>query len=361
MKIRKIALAVALTASAASAQAVTFTFGAINQELTGIDFGPSSFLAQGGNQAVANFAISQGACPNGSCDFSVLYHAKVSAFLFGDQNFGPDLTDPFEFTVTARFTERVVGITGGNDATLENYGEATFQTVNSGTFFQLFYDVTKDSNQLTGSGFNDGRLILSGTSVTENESGSFKTSQSIVEKLDGANGGQTYDSAADGTQNTLRGNGLQNTLTFGGFTIDSAFFSGAIEALSLSFENIGVGVPFGTVNPSHCFTEAAYSGAVGTTNGAAGNVNNIASCDTTYTNGLFSNNTAGAGSAAYLAQIGDVNGAGYNPELRNPDFVAQADTNANITGRVPEPGSLALMAVALGALSFAARRNGKKA
>jgi hypothetical protein len=55
-----------------------------------------------------------------------------------------------------------------------------------------------------------------------------------------------------------------------------------------------------------------------------------------------------------LPIIGLVNGL-FGSMMSGPDFIAQTDFNSPLRG-VPEPGTLALFGVALGAIGFGLRR-----
>lgn len=310
---------------------------------TALDWTQTSFLAKGGNQAIANFLQNQATNSNTlSTTFDVYTHAKLIGYTPAGGSQSVSLPGAGgEITIVAKFTETVVN---ANAAA----GFAQFATTGSG-WVEMYYSSAANSNNLTGFGFNDGTLIMRGTGVTGDVSafatGAFFNTGFTNADLDSFAPTNSYPG-----QKTVNGFGSQSSIKFGstGFALDSNFFKTQIVDFSILFNNISIGLPYNTVDPSHCFntTAGAASNAAITAGTATGNASE---CDNTIVNGKFA---AQGASGGYVPVIGDVNGAFGQAK----DFVAQTDFNSAVTGTAPEPGSIALMGLALGALGLASRR-----
>lgn len=336
--------------SAAMAGPLTFDLngGAAGGQIvaTSLDWAPTSFLALNGKAAITAFLFGG---TGSAIEFDVLTHAKLSAY--NDANGDTQSLPAFggEITVVSRFTERV---TAANAAT----ASASFQTTGAG-WVEVYYSAS-NSNSLRGSNFNDGTLILRADGVSlANGSFTVDTNKPIT-LLDGSGNGNQYGPSSSPSnggasdQRTVQGGGSQDAISFGsgvgGIQLDANFFKTALADFSLFFQNISIGLPYLSVDPSDCFnpTKRLALGAGFTTQCNA--VNHI---DGTYAaNGVHGND------GGYLPVVGDVNGLFGGP---GDDFVAQTDFNSAVTGTVPEPGMLALLGLAfagLGATTMRRRR-----
>ena len=312
---------------------------------TSIDWGPTSFLAMNGKGAIKAFL---GGFTGKAIEFDVLTHAKLSAY--NDANGDLQTLPAFggEITLVSRFTERV---TAADAAT----ASASFQTTGAG-WLEIYYSAASNSNQLRGSNFNDGTLILRADGVSvANGSFTVDTTKPIA-LLDGSGNGNQYGPsslpspgvAAD--QRTVQGGGSQDPISFGegvGNTVlDANFFKTALADFSLLFQNISISLPFGSVDPSDCFnpTKRLALGPGFTTQCNA----------TNHIDGTYADNFAAHGNdGGYVPVVGGTNGLFSGP---GDDFVAQSDFNAAVTGTVPEPGMLALLGLAFAGLGVTTMR-----
>lgn len=301
-------------------------------EVTALDWSPTSFLAQGANNAVVNFATQNG----GSTEFQIYTHAKLTGYTLANGGSSGTLPAGFgEITLVAGYTERVTSV--GADT-------ATFRTTGAG-WLEIYYSAPNGTNatDLTGNGFNDGRLIGKLTGVTFNALGQFT--------IDSGAGASLLDGFSNqyGTQQTVTGVGSQAALRAGttGIDLDPTFFLTTLTGFTINFANISLGLPYTSVSPSDCFNTTQNGAAVGSTG-------HVSTCDNVHVPGTYA---ANGGSGGYTPVVGAVNGGtDGNGRPLGPDFIAQTDFNSAVNGDVPEPGTLALVGLALGTAGFAASR-----
>lgn len=239
---------------------------------------------------------------------------------------GPSYLFGREFTFQASFYEFATGI-----------GTATssFRLAPGESWFRMYADTTPDANDITGLGYGDGTLILEGT-LTQ-LSGVFTDKTRLcagAPPLPAACGGSSNDPTlldAFGGDNqngvlTHRGEG-SNNLTVKITDLDDDYFLGDIATLLLSLvyrDTSNLTTPFITANPSNTVVGVTpYYSIVGS------DLINGADC-----------------------KAGGSN-EGKTSTLARCDFHFQTDASGAF---IPEPGSLALIGLALGAAGFATRR-----
>lgn len=318
--------------------------------VTAFDWAATSFLAKGGNQAIKNFEINKATGSTSSTEFDVLTHAKLGSY-FNALGESASLPTGFgEITMVGRFTETVTSTTADT---------AHFSATGAG-WIEMYYSAENSAN-LTGSNFNDGRLIMRAEGVFLPSTGSFQVTSPAPVVLDQTINGDDYNG-----QTTVKGKGDQDTITFGknGFAVDPTFFlDGGISSFNILFQNISIALPYLSVNPSDCFNpdqqkSAAQIGGTGTaaegTGSSVGTIGLVSQCDTAHVNGLYSAQTASVG-GGYIPVVGPTNGLFTDP-LVGPDFIAQTDFNSPVVFATPEPGMVALLGLALGAMGIASRR-----
>lgn len=286
--------------------------------LAGFDPGPGNALAQNSVTAINNFVTGRG-----PTTFQLYYQAQMSALVksaaIGGGSFNPNVGGSvmgtpgtpgatFELTVIASVTEQVTAV---NLATNQaNFSVSQAQSPNS--FLQMWHGTGANfnSDNLAGTGFKDGTMILSGVPVFTNAGiGNFQNNGTTA--LYDQFGPDNYA----GKQSVV-GNGA-STVDFNVTGVNNGWFTGgAPSVIGLEFSTSNV-APFRVVDPSMLFQGLAGPG------GGAGDIN---------------------------PNIGAING------ISGPDFQFSAD--AFVTA-VPEPASVVL--VGLGVVGMAGYRWRKRA
>lgn len=282
-------------------------------DFVGFDWFPGNTLADGGNQAVSNFVSKVG-----STTFDLFYQARITntGKAFGTAGTltygigGSSAPAKKEFTIVAGFREKVTGIAPD--------GTATFDFVaGEPNFLEVYFDDV-NANDLAGTGFNNGTLILS-ANVTGITSSNFKPDPTVVSELDGF-GADDYVGLE-----TIKGGGGTNLTAAVSFVNPDFFYGASMAGLNVTFKLDSPfegtqGVPFDVVNPSARFVKAA-GGVAPVLDGAGLYVNDLVSPSLGAVNGSFT-------------------GTG------GPDVQFKSDSNQSfqITA-VPEPASLAIWAL----------------
>jgi len=300
-----LACAVLVALPGPSARADLFPFdpggtgnpNALGQNIGGFDFSVGNLLLKDG--------ISAQATPG--TVFQAYYQATVAG-LIGSS--GTDLNDPnlnrtYEFTAVGSLTLR--SLAGG-----------VFQVAaaqSSESFFRLYYDNqsmagTTLANNLTGTGFADGKAILEATPFLAN-SGSlanYTVLPSAPAPLD-----QFGPNDWGNVQTLSRVGSLVFSSLVDSSSVDANFFPEPklIRSIELNTTNT---TPFNTTDPSHLFTSrsgSTFAPNIGTINGMAG--------------------------------------------MGGTDILIQADGNLSVSA-VPEPSSVVLIGLGLGGLLLVWRR-----
>lgn len=312
-------------------------------DATGFDFALGNSLAQGGNAAIAKFVATAAVTTvvpglgtiltGGTQDsFDLFYQSKIDAIqtTTGTSPLAPGT----EMTAVLAFQEVIKSVTFNEDGSVRaTFGLASAQTNN---FLELWFDATPDADNLAGTGFNDGTLILSGRISSEGPSdftrdtlagGPFVAlDQNGVNNYDGAGGntGPTAASNLGGAISSVRGNG-QTNVTAEVLAYDPSFFvlpPGVTIAFSIAETTLSV--PFNNVDPSGRFAEAPGG---------------VAPVD------------AGAGLGDVVAGLGSVNGGNIVTEGGGVSIQLKTDGNSSFVV-TPEPGSLAMFTLGLAGLAL---------
>jgi hypothetical protein len=258
----------------------------------------TSFDWDPGN-ALASAAITSGGIAAGTT-FNLVAQASLSSFFVA----GPPPNVPVqagtEFTFQLTMPEVVTSVIGAT---------VTFGLAPGPSTLSFYFDTTPDANDITGTGYGDGTLILTASIVSNAAAFTNNTALlgSPIVPLDGL----APDNAPGIT--TIQGTGGSVIVADVSFA-NPAFFLSNISSLIMDlFDNTSLITPFLQVNPSDAVFGVIPVYGAGGVNGAA----------------------CAVGVAC--------------------DFHFQADANTAFVS-VPEPGALALLGLALGAAGFFGRR-----
>ncbi|MBP9118990.1 MAG: PEP-CTERM sorting domain-containing protein [Methyloversatilis sp.] len=322
-------IAAAVAALGVSAQANAFTSGSIVFDRDGAGastaINVTTFDWIPGN-ALAKDAIGGTPDAQGNVTFTTYFQASLGLFLRPD---GParGVLDDTEFTVQATIVEKGSNLGGA---------AASFESI-SGTY-KIFYDTTVDANDIAGTGYGDGQLILEGT-INAGGTGVFNNSTIAAFLANPAafpfgpvatsnlDSKETNEKAGIYSHN---GNG-SSTVTVDVTFANSAFFKSDVTTLLVDLnETTNLAAPFVQANPS--------SQVVGQT--------------PVYGSGAYID-------ANGVVQFGSVNGAPCRDGTTTCDFHFQSDSATSFAARVPEPGSLAIAGAGLALMSLIRRRKSK--